>query len=304
MRSAYDALRACTPTASAKCRYLDQQFHDKYGATGFLGPVLLLLPGLIGAFVGAPLLARELETGTFRYAWTQGVGRMRWAVALIVPGAVGIAVVMGAFGALVSWHQQPLDRLRRRSRLEPSIFPTTGLAVAGWTLAASPSGCWPVCSGAESCRPWQRRSPLWFGLAYLAVPVSAHRLPRAVADRRAWTCRPATCSSASGGPRAACGSASPTSTASWSPSAPTSAATVSACTSAQAGSTRSSTCCSHGYQQVTTYQPARRYWTFQWIEFGWLTALAVILLGIDVLAAAPPGRLRTGVSPRGAIMSR
>ena len=35
----------------------------------------------------------------------------------------------------------------------------------------------------------------------------------------------------------------------------------------------------HGYTQVTSYQPNGRYWIFQWIEFGWLTALAVILLG-------------------------
>ncbi|MCW2529776.1 MAG: hypothetical protein JWM76_4636, partial [Pseudonocardiales bacterium] len=26
-------------------------------------------------------------------------------------------------------------------------------------------------------------------------------------------------------------------------------------------------------------QPDSRYWTFQWIEFGWLTALALLLLG-------------------------
>jgi ribulose bisphosphate carboxylase small subunit len=35
----------------------------------------------------------------------------------------------------------------------------------------------------------------------------------------------------------------------------------------------------HGYTQVTSYQPDSRYWTLQWIEFGWLTTLAVLLLG-------------------------
>lgn len=34
----------------------------------------------------------------------------------------------------------------------------------------------------------------------------------------------------------------------------------------------------HGYHQVTSYQPDSRYWTFQWIEFGWLAALALLLL--------------------------
>ena len=35
----------------------------------------------------------------------------------------------------------------------------------------------------------------------------------------------------------------------------------------------------HGYTQVTSYQPDSRYWPLQWIEFGWLTALALLLLG-------------------------
>src|ERR1700733_3632042 len=33
--------------------------------------LLLAAPALIGLFWGAPLVAREFETGTFRLAWTQ-----------------------------------------------------------------------------------------------------------------------------------------------------------------------------------------------------------------------------------------
>ena len=52
-------------------------------------PLLLqAVPALIGAFLGAPVLARELETGTFRYAWTQGFGRWRWTLAKLVSLAV------------------------------------------------------------------------------------------------------------------------------------------------------------------------------------------------------------------------
>ena len=39
----------------------------------------------------------------------------------------------------------------------------------------------------------------------------------------------------------------------------------------------------HGYTQWTSYQPSGRYWTFQWIEFGWLAALAVVLLTATLL---------------------
>ena len=126
-------------------------------------------PGILGAFAGAPLLARELETGTFRYAWTQGVGRMRWAVSLLVPGAVGVAVIMAAFGALVSWHQQPLVDYGARSRLEPSTFPTTGLAVAGWALLG-------FALGALAGLLWRRVLP---ALATAFAALVRARVPRA-----------------------------------------------------------------------------------------------------------------------------
>ena len=64
-------------------------------------------PVLIGAFVGAPLLARELETGTFRYAWTQGFGRWRWTLAKLVLLAVAVIAAAGAISALFSWYYQP-----------------------------------------------------------------------------------------------------------------------------------------------------------------------------------------------------
>ena len=35
----------------------------------------------------------------------------------------------------------------------------------------------------------------------------------------------------------------------------------------------------HGYTAWTSYQPDSRYWTFQWIEFGWLAVLSLLLLG-------------------------
>lgn len=43
-----------------------------------LTAIVIVVPGLIGIFWGAPLVARELETGTFRLAWTQSDTRTRW----------------------------------------------------------------------------------------------------------------------------------------------------------------------------------------------------------------------------------
>ena len=38
----------------------------------------------------------------------------------------------------------------------------------------------------------------------------------------------------------------------------------------------------HGFTQLTTYQPASRFWPFQWIEGGWLLALSLILIALTV----------------------
>ena len=38
----------------------------------------------------------------------------------------------------------------------------------------------------------------------------------------------------------------------------------------------------HGYTMWTSYQPASRFWPFQWIEGGWLLALSVLLIAATV----------------------
>jgi hypothetical protein len=90
------AIAACQPANSLACPNMVSAFD---GTNDFLanGFILQAVPVLIGAFVGAPVLARELETGTFRYAWTQGFGRWRWALAKLVLLAVTVAAAAGVF---------------------------------------------------------------------------------------------------------------------------------------------------------------------------------------------------------------
>ena len=100
--------------------------------------LLQIVPALIGAFVGAPLLARELETGTFRYAWTQGFERWRWALAKLVALAVAVTAAAGALSVLLSWYYQPYFATRNGARSRPpaGVFDLRGVAFAAWTLAA------------------------------------------------------------------------------------------------------------------------------------------------------------------------
>ncbi|BBA95757.1 hypothetical protein RVR_753 [Actinacidiphila reveromycinica] len=65
--------------------------------------VLRYLPLAVGALVGAPLFAQDLESGTYRLAWTQSVGRREWAaVKLGVAAAVTTAAAV-VLTVPVSW---------------------------------------------------------------------------------------------------------------------------------------------------------------------------------------------------------
>ncbi|TVT29964.1 ABC transporter permease subunit [Amycolatopsis rhizosphaerae] len=71
------------------------------------GMLFSLLPAAAGMFLGAPLVAQELEHHTFRYAWTQGITRTNWLrVKLLV--AVAFVLVYGiAFAGGYAWWFAP-----------------------------------------------------------------------------------------------------------------------------------------------------------------------------------------------------
>ena len=59
--------------------------------------LILLAPAIIGLFWGAPLIARELETGTSALAWNQSITRTRWlAVKLTLTGLGAMALAEAA----------------------------------------------------------------------------------------------------------------------------------------------------------------------------------------------------------------
>ena len=59
--------------------------------------------------MGAPLIARELEAGTYRLAWTQSVTRARWIATRLTLVTLVTAVLMGVLSTAVTWWQRPLD---------------------------------------------------------------------------------------------------------------------------------------------------------------------------------------------------
>ena len=85
-----------------------------YTSLRLLGTGLIGVPAFIGAFWGAPLVARELESGTHRLAWTQSVTRTRWLATRIVLTALIAAVLTGAFSLVFTWWSAPFDAVGNR----------------------------------------------------------------------------------------------------------------------------------------------------------------------------------------------
>ena len=94
---------SCDPEG---CGDLVVEVGQRYQVFGQLLPYLGLLPAAIGAFWGAPLMGREYETGTTKFAWTQSLSRRSWILTrLIVLGtlvALGAVVVGTAVGYWLS----------------------------------------------------------------------------------------------------------------------------------------------------------------------------------------------------------
>ena len=88
-------------------------FDNRFGSLVNIGfwSVLLLLPGLIGAVVGASVLGREMEMGTWRLAWSQTVPRTRWLVIQLAVVAGGLIVLGAAMTLVITWYRAPMDRL-------------------------------------------------------------------------------------------------------------------------------------------------------------------------------------------------
>ena len=145
--NAYTAVAACHPAGALKCQQLADSFRGTYwgggagsviqsGGAQTVSSLLFAVPVLLGMFLGAPALARELENGTFRFAWTQGAGRTRWAVSTLVVPALLITAATGAFTAIFWWYFKPFLDDGQVSEMLPLAFALLGVAFAAWTLLA------------------------------------------------------------------------------------------------------------------------------------------------------------------------
>jgi ABC-2 family transporter protein len=138
-------------TGLPDCQRPAGQFQTLFDS--YVTPTVLLvfLPLLLGLFFGAPLVAREVEHGTHRLVWTQGVTRRRWALVKIgVVGASAVAI-SAAYAALTTWWLTPLA-LANGGRFDFGIFDLQGLVPIGYS-------CFGVAVGIVAGTVWRRILP-------------------------------------------------------------------------------------------------------------------------------------------------
>ena len=105
----------------------------------FFSAVVIALfgfPVIVGLFLGAPMLSRELESGSFRFTWTQAVGRRRHLLVTVVALGATVAALAAGVGALLGWFAHPFEVAGLESPWHSGIFNVTTAMLPAWSLFA------------------------------------------------------------------------------------------------------------------------------------------------------------------------
>jgi hypothetical protein len=267
----------------------DATYHVLYGA----GLVLVYVaPALIGVFWGAPLVTREIEAGTFRLAWNQGVTRTRWLAAKL--GLIGLAAMTaaGLISLMVTWWAGPVDRAIQTARsnsalgltrMDPAVFGARGIAPVGYAAfgfvlgvtagvlirrtVPAMAATLAAFAGIQLARPiWVR--PHLFSPVHVIAPLTSFNQLQ-VQDNTHMT---------------VIGSWNQPGAWVISNQSITPAGHLFTGPATQPCLTGSSQACStwlasKHLRQLVTYQPASRFWELQWYETGIFLGLALLLAG-------------------------
>ena len=134
--------------AIGRCVQTARDFYGDYQNVLLVGTLLWVLPMLAGMFWGAPLVAREIEHGTHRLAWTQGVSRLRWAATKIGLVSVAVLVMTAIYAGMLNWWITPVMQTSGQ-RFAYIFFDSHGIVVFGYALFALALG---VFAGAVTGR--------------------------------------------------------------------------------------------------------------------------------------------------------
>jgi hypothetical protein len=261
----------------------------------FLAFLLLVSPVLIGMFWGAPLLAREYESGTYRLAWTQSVTRMRWLAVKLGFGALVSVIVVGLLSLMVTWWWSPLNAVGANP-FDPVYFGTRDLTPVGYVAFAFVLG---ACAGLVMRRTLPAMFTALAGFAAVRYVMNSSVRPYLMTPlHKVIAISPS--SPLNMGETPAGFQVSATTRGllpgDWVYSSqivdkvghpPTTAFLDHACPVTLGGAQVNYASCATNigakFHQLITYQPESRFWTFQWYETAIFLGLTAVVAGICFL---------------------
>ncbi len=247
------------------CDELGMAWNHQYGFLR-VAPLLLALPLLLGALVGAPLVTQEVEQCTHRLIWTQSITRMRWlTVKLALVLGAGL-LASGALLALLIWWNSPSVQIYGDS-FSARVYDTSGPVWVATTLLALALG---IFAGALTRRTV---AAIFLTIAlFVAIRAPVELLWRPNFETPVTVTYPIDQQN----PPALSNQA-------WIVSQGYIYAQENRSTDLREGCTRDETftqCLqANGVQaNYIAYQPGDRFWTFQWIETGIYVVFSVLAL--------------------------
>jgi hypothetical protein len=170
-------LAACLAQPIRNCGDLADQFTERYSNLSFTIPLFMALPALAGLFWGAPLVARDLEQGTHRLAWTQSVTRTRWFTTRVVAMVAATGLGAASLSWWLSWWSQPLVTASD-DRLNFGVFDLRGIVPIAYAVFALALG---VAAGVLIRRILPAMAATLGGYALVRIPIEVwgrpHYLP-------------------------------------------------------------------------------------------------------------------------------
>jgi ABC-type transport system involved in multi-copper enzyme maturation permease subunit len=266
-------LNACL-ASGGDCVALARAFTDKFSIVINSNRLTTLVPLLTGMFWGGPLIAREVEQGTHRLAWTQSVSRGRWLATKLGIFLLGATAVAAALTQVMTWWFAPIERIQDDfGRLNPDVFDFRGIVPIAYTLFV-------FALGAAAGAIFKRTVPAMAVtlVAYLPIKIGVQAL-------RGHYLAPLNVTYAFGTASPRLGSGDwvlGSEVVNRSGAVLGSAGTSDPC-QALASRTAGEACAvENGYRFVDTYQPLSRFWPFQLIESGIFVGLSIAVLAVAV----------------------
>jgi hypothetical protein len=254
-------------------------------AAGALLGLGLIVPAVLGALWGAPLVAHELESRTSDFAWVQSVTRMRWLTVKAGWLLLAAAACGSAIAALATWWSGP-DNALLANAFQPGQFDIQGIVPVGYAVFAMALG---ITAGAVARRTLPAIAVALGGFLALRLVIDDFVRPHYMAavttyynltgsftpPGQAWLF--------SQGAVSKTGVVVPEGWGTLFNALPASCQKLlAAVPPVKSGSMSAVFSCmqSHGWRGFATYQPAGRYWPFQGIETGIYLLLAAALIAV------------------------